>query len=230
MRRLAAVLAVSEVTVFAALPASGALAGGMAVVAPDEIRPADCVPGTEPRLSGAVLPGTVVIGCADAGGGADALIAARPDDGPWECYFAAPEGSWDVDGSCWREPQAFEIQRIHSEGPGAILVAGIAGPEVHEISVYAPPSAPPAQAGMVAIPDAQAAYLGIEPGFSYFAAALPRHYDTCRGFTLVAWGDHGIVGRHRPRRSHDVPLPASKECRAPAILAMGVARMLLPWL
>jgi hypothetical protein len=227
MRRIAKALGMVAIATLLAAPE--ALAGGSRVLADEELQPEDCLTGSRPHLLGVADPDIVVIGCADAGYGQEALVAAQPD-GAWDCYFAAIEGAGDTDGGCWREPSTFRVQRIHYQRRGPLLIAGTAGPSVHEVLVQAPPTSPPRRAGLVPIGDEQSARLEIPSGFSYFVAALPSAYDTCHGVALTAVGGEGIVDRDEPRRwGKEVPLPDSKDCRAPATVAVGIARMILPW-
>ena len=190
------------------------------------------MPGSAPRINGYADGGLVVLGCANVGTGRDLLFAAEPDDGlgdGWVCWYAALEGHGDVDGSCHKGGSRFEIHRIAKVG-GNVLISGLSGPEVEAVDLRAPPTARPQAAGVAPVRAGQAAHLGVEPGSSYFTAVLPSGYDTCRGFALTASGDGRPIDVDQPRRSHDIPLPASRECGLANILALAVARMVLPWI
>jgi murein peptide amidase A len=207
-----------------------AFAGGTALTAPEYLGHSECRQGDPAPFEGvpAPLPPTV-IGCAALAAGEPALVAVQrwPTEPDQVCFFAAPAGEVDVDGSCTTsDPDAenalsgargvFAVQVKHVGGrnvyaPDTTIVSGISR-SVRRISVhFHRRGGGPGGfrwAAMLPIGPGLSRRLGGSGRLSYFVAKLPG-VDSC-GPIKVSGADPDASLIAATRSAY--PGPGSRSC------------------
>jgi murein peptide amidase A len=194
-------------------------AGGTAVLAPDRLGLEECRQGDPAPFEGvpAPLPPTVV-GCAALAAGEPALIAVQrwktePDQ---VCFFAAPAGEVDVDGSCTtssgKPPNALsgtrgvfavQVKRVGGRdayAPDTTIVSGISR-RVRRVSVhYHSRTGGPGGfrwAALLPVGPQLSRQLGSSGRFSYFVAKLAG-VDPCEPIKVSgAEADDSLIAAGR---------------------------------
>jgi len=230
------------VAILSGVTAEAATAGGTAVLAPADLRPAKCRQGAPAKYIGvgASPISPTVVGCADVAELGPALVAVqRWDSGvnPQICFFVAPESEVDVDGVCTstrsrrgpvhnaltgvRGVFPARLRKVGGDGlkqrPDIPIVSGIASTDVEWVDLEyfsRKGSIERERASEVRVEPSLADRLGAEGSFDLFAVRFPAEAHPCRRIT-ISWPD-GQTGRWErapvARFGSGLPGPGSEAC------------------
>ena len=195
---------------------------GTVVRAPAELKSADCMPGSRPRLGTEPRmerfysdQEVLVIGCGPTSGEAKALVAVERERHGLVCSYMALEGRWDADPRCLTvNPEAdaaccprvefpywgddgvhtFSAARLRRGGP--IYFSGQASASLAAVvATYRMPSGETREraADLLPIRPPIARRIGAAGPFAYFVAEIPAGADTCRGVAVEGRDGRGLA-------------------------------------